>query len=114
MGRWTSDLQFPCASRSTLVYSNDTQSRLLIRFRGSALKLIFTAAANRCEGLVSLDDGDPIPLNQHSAATKWQSVSAPFRAAAYREPILQFPFSHNRGQRVLARCCLVLGGFIVV
>ena len=113
VGHWTRDLQFKGAARSSLVYSNDTRSRILIRFRGSAVKLIYTAAANRCEGLVSLDDGEETSLNQHSATTRWQSVSAPFRAASAGEHTLRVRLPQSGGIDVIAGCFLDLDGFIV-
>lgn len=112
-GRWTRDLQFPGAWRSTLVYSNNTQSSLRIRFHGSAVKLIYTAAANRCQGIVTLDGGIPIVLNQYSATTKWQSVSPPFRAAAAGEHMLELRFRQDGGPGAIAGCYLDLDGFIV-
>ena len=77
------------------------------------MKLIYTAAANRCQAQVSLDDGDPVPLNQYSAATKWQSVSAPFRAESAGEHTLWMRFAQNPGKDAIAGCYLDLDGFIV-
>jgi hypothetical protein len=112
-GHWTRDLQFRGAARHTLVYTNDIRSRLQIRFRGTAVKLVYTAAANRCPGTVTLDDGEPLPLNQYAAATKWQAVSEPFRAAAPGDHVLELRFPSNRSDGVIAGCYLDLDGFIV-
>lgn len=113
VGHWTRDLQFAGALRSTLVYTNDTRSSLLIHFHGSAVKLIYTGAANRCEGLASLDGGAPIPINQYSATTQWQSVSAPFRAADAGNHTLELRFRQNHDKGLIAGCFLDLDGFIV-
>ena len=112
-GHWTRDLQFQGALRSTLVYTDDTRSSLSIRFRGSAVKLIYTAAANRCEGIVSIDHRDSVRFNQYSALTRWQSVSATFRAPESGEHTLRMGFQPDGGKGGVARCYLDLDGFIV-
>ncbi|MBL0161055.1 MAG: hypothetical protein IPP47_28825 [Bryobacterales bacterium] len=112
-GHWTRDLQFQGALRSTLVYTNDPKSSLKVHFRGAAVRLIYTSAANRCEGRISIDQGEPLRLNQYSDVTHWQQISAPFRAAEAGEHTLQmvFPPPGARGQ--IAGCYLDLDGFVV-
>jgi hypothetical protein len=112
-GRWTRDLQFGETWKRTLVYTNDTRSRLLIRFNGAGIRLVYTAAGNRCEGLVSLDEGDPVSFNEYSAKTRWQSVSPAFRPDSPGNHTLMLRFPQNRGGPVVGGCFLDLDGFIV-
>ncbi len=112
-GHWTRDLQFPDAYRGTLVYSNDTRSRVQIRFHGSAVRILYTAAANRCSGLVSIDESEEAPFNEFSPQTRWQALSAPFRAAAPGDHMLRLRFPQINGKAVIGSCYLDIDGFVV-
>jgi hypothetical protein len=112
-GLWIRDRQFPSALGGTLVYTNDARSSLQFRFRGSAVKLIYTAAANRCEGAVSIDGGSPVRFNEYSATTHWQSISEPFRAAELGDHTLLLSLPQNGGNGKGNGCYLDLDGFIV-
>lgn len=112
-GQWTRDLQFDNAYRRTLVYSNDSRSRLLIRFDGTSVRLIYTAAANRCKGLVSIDEGEESTLQEFSEQTRWQAVSEPFVAAAPGRHLLQLRFPQDKSKTAIGGCYLDLDGFIV-
>jgi hypothetical protein len=112
-GQWTRDLQFTNAFHGTLVYSNDTRSRALIRFKGAAIRLIYTAAANRCTGLVSIDEGAESQLNEYSAETRWQALSPLYSAPGPGEHLLQLRFPQGRTKSAIGGCYLDIDGFIV-
>lgn len=112
-GPWTRDLGFPQAYKKTLVYTNDTRSRVLIRFRGQAIRLTYTAAANRCPGLVSIDDGEEQRLNEYSLETKWQTQSPEYAAAANGDHLMQLRFPEGVSKQAVASCYLDLDGFVV-
>lgn len=112
-GPWTRDLQFGQAFQGTLVYTNDTRSRVLIRFTGRSIQLKYTAAANRCPGLVSIDDGVEEPLNEYSLETKWQTQSPEFQAAGPGEHLMQMRFPQGVSKQPIASCYLDLDGFVV-
>jgi membrane protein YdbS with pleckstrin-like domain len=108
-GAWTRDLQFAGAYRGTLVYTNDAGAEALLRFRGRAIRLLYTAAANRCAAAVSLDGGAGKLLDQHSAQTRWQSESPAFRAAQAGEHVLRLRMAAAQP----AGCYVDLDGFTV-
>lgn len=108
-GAWTRDLQFSEAYRGTLVYTNDTGAEALLRFRGSAIRLLYTAAANRCAAAVSLDGAAKTVLDQHSMKTRWQSESPAFRAAEAGEHVLRLQMAATQP----AGCYVDLDGFTV-
>ncbi|MBN9660700.1 MAG: hypothetical protein J0H49_21090 [Acidobacteria bacterium] len=112
-GRWTRDVQFGQAYQGTLVYTNDTRSRLLIRFRGRSIQLKYTAAANRCSGLISIDEGEEKPLNEYSLETKWQSLSPEYSAANEGDHLMQMRFPLGVSKSPIASCYLDLDGFVV-
>ncbi|QOY85204.1 hypothetical protein [Paludibaculum fermentans] len=112
-GRWSRDLQFTQAYEGTLVYTNDTRSRLLIRFRGRSIQLKYTAAANRCSGLVSIDEGEEKPVNEFSLETKWQTLSPEYDAGNPGEHLMQLRFPEGVSKIPIASCYLDLDGFIV-
>jgi hypothetical protein len=108
-GAWTRDLQFRQAFQGTLVYSQDPRAAVSIRFRGTAVRLLYTAAANRCKGQVALDGAEARELNQYSAETRWQAESPLFRATGAGEHTLTL-----RAARMERRGCFVdLDGFVV-
>lgn len=108
-GPWTRDLQFQQAFQGTLVYSRDPRAAVSIRFRGTAVRLRYTAAANRCKGQIQLDGADAGELNQFSSETRWQAESGLFRAAGAGDHTLTLRFapSAQRG------CYVDLDGFVV-
>ncbi|WP_321472966.1 hypothetical protein [uncultured Paludibaculum sp.] len=112
-GRWTRDLQFSQAYQGTLVYTNDTRSRVLVRFKGRSIQLKYTAAANRCSGLISIDEGTEQPLNEFSQETKWQSLSPEYAAEATGEHLMQMRFPQDVSKQPIASCFLDLDGFVV-
>ncbi|MGC4049653.1 MAG: hypothetical protein QM757_09095 [Paludibaculum sp.] len=112
-GRWTRDVQFRQAYQGTLVYTNDTRSRLLIRFRGRSIQLKYTAAANRCSGLISIDEGEEQPLNEYSMETKWQALSPEYAAASEGEHLMQMRFPQGVSKVPIASCYLDVDGFVV-
>ncbi|MBI5084436.1 MAG: hypothetical protein HZB13_07555, partial [Acidobacteria bacterium] len=112
-GHWARDLQFHQAYRGTLVYGNDSRSRLLIRFNGTAVRLKYTAAANRCTALISIDEGEEFPFSQFSQETRWQALSPRFAAAAPGEHLLQLRFPQDRSKTAISSCYIDLDGFVV-
>jgi len=112
-GPWTRDLQFTEAWHATLAYSNNNTSRVTIRFHGNAVRLRYTAAANRCLAQVQIDGGAPEALNQYAPATRWATLSQSFRAASQgdHELLLRFPPSDRVA--AVGGCFIDLDGFQV-
>jgi hypothetical protein len=109
-GPWVRDMQFQQAFRSSLVYTSNLDSHLVIRFRGRRIRLRYTAAANRCQGQVTIDQGRPVLFDQFSQQTRWQALTPAFTAP---------PGEHRLDLRIApshpARpgCYLDLDGFTV-
>ena len=112
-GRWRRDNQLKQAYRGTLVYSNDTRSRVTIRFRGRSIRLLYTAAANRCPALLSIDDQAEVAFDENAAATTWQALSPAFAAPGVRDHVLQMRFPQGVAKTATAGCFLDLDGFVV-
>jgi hypothetical protein len=114
-GQWTRRLDEPQAFNRTLALARDPRSRVTIRFRGSAIRLIQTRGLNRCPSLlVSLDGAEPVPFSQHAPGMDWQVLSPPYRAAAAGEHTLTLSLvpGRPRQSQVLA-CWIDLDGFAV-
>jgi hypothetical protein len=112
-GPWARQLDLRNAYRRTLAYSNDMRSRAYIRFQGSAITLIHTAAANRCQGSVVLDGGDPQPYNEYAVKTAWQARGPTLRTSpGYHTLQLRFPQGRDTRSSVLG-CFLDIDGFVV-
>lgn len=79
-GAWIRDTQFAETSGGTLVYSNDREAEARIRFRGSAVRLMYTAAFNRCTALVLMDGAPAGRFDQRSAEVRWRQWSPWFAA----------------------------------
>lgn len=79
-GAWIRDTQFRDASGGTLVYTNDREAEARLRFRGSAVRLMHTAAFNRCAALVLMDGAPAGRFDQRSAEVRWQQWSPWFAA----------------------------------
>lgn len=84
-GPWKRALDFSRAYRGTIVYANDVRARLFIRFQGRAITPIYTAAANRCEITMVLDDTEEKSWTQFARQTQWQA----------RGPRLEAPPGHH-------------------
>ncbi|GIU74212.1 MAG: hypothetical protein KatS3mg004_1299 [Bryobacteraceae bacterium] len=74
-GAWIRDTQFPQTHAGTVVYTNARDAEVGIRFRGSAIRLMYTAAFNRCAAAAELDSGGALRFDQRSAETRWQQWS---------------------------------------
>lgn len=79
-GSWIRDLQFADTWRGTLVYTNRANAEAVLRFEGSAARLMYTAAFNRCRARVRLDGTDAGVVDQRSAGTRWRQWSPWFEA----------------------------------
>lgn len=79
-GAWIRDLQFPQTYRGTLVYSFMRDAQAVLRFEGTAARLMYTAAFNRCRARVLLDGKDAGGFDQRSQQTRWQQWSPWFEA----------------------------------
>jgi hypothetical protein len=112
-GYWTRDVDFPGAWKGTLAFTNDARSRVVIRFEGHALRLIHTAAANRCRALVSLDDGGEREFSEFAPAPRMQSVSDVFAAATAGRHHFQLRFPQAQTKRAIQPCFLDIDGFVV-
>ncbi len=79
-GAWIRDLQFPETYRGTLVYSFTRDAEAVVRFVGTGVRLMYTAAFNRCRAKVLLDGKDAGGFEQRSGETRWQQWSPWFEA----------------------------------
>lgn len=79
-GAWIRDMQFPQTHGGTLVYTNGRQAEARLRFRGSAARLMYTAAFNRCAAAVEIDGAPAGGFDQRSRQTQWQQWSPWFAA----------------------------------
>ncbi len=77
---WIRDLQFAETYRGTLVYAFARDAEAVLRFEGTAARLMFTAAFNRCRARVLLDGKDTSGFDQRSQQTRWQQWSPWFEA----------------------------------
>lgn len=112
-GAWTRDFSFPQSYQGSVVYSNDMRAAAMIRFEGSAITLLHTAAGNRCQGTISLDRNPPLPLDQNSTATRFQARGPRIDAERGRHQVL-IRLPQSSGTRsALAGCYLEIDGFIV-
>lgn len=112
-GPWQRELSFAEAYLGTLAYSNDLRARLFIRFQGRAITPIFTAAANRCTGLMSLDESEDLELVQYSSRTQWQARGPRIETApGYHTLIIRLPQSRTTTSSI-SSCFMDLDGFIV-
>lgn len=112
-GAWRRTFEFPEAYRGTLTYASDVRARILIRFHGSAITVLHTAAANRCTGLLTLDDTLEEPFPQYSADTKWQASGPRLQAApGYHTLVIRLPQARTTTTS-LSECYLDFDGFIV-
>jgi len=113
-GRWARFVDQPKAFRGTFVHTNDMRSRAEIRFDGRAIRLIYAAAANRCNSTVSFSYAAPFDYDEYAARTQWQAVSPRFEAPTPGRNTLIVKI--EGGDKVLnafAACHLDLDGFIV-
>jgi hypothetical protein len=74
-GHWIHDRQFADAAGHTLTYSAGPGDYVELRFTGRRVRVVYTAAANRAAGAVTLDGNQAAPLDQHSAETRWQAAA---------------------------------------
>ncbi|MCL4795387.1 MAG: hypothetical protein KJZ84_12565 [Bryobacteraceae bacterium] len=112
-GPWRRDLSFAEAYRGTLAYSNDLRARLFIRFHGRAITPIFTAAANRCTGVMTLDESEDMELVQFAGQTQWQARGPRLETApGYHTLVIRLPQSRTTTSSV-SSCFMDLDGFIV-
>lgn len=112
-GPWIRDFQFERAYLGTLAYTNDARAHLTVRFRGSAITLLHTAAANRCSGTMALEDGVELPLAEYSATTRWQARAQTVRTSPGEHALtLSFPPTPEAAMARIG-CYLDLDGFII-
>ncbi|HRJ20031.1 MAG TPA: hypothetical protein PLF84_13355 [Bryobacteraceae bacterium] len=112
-GPWRRDLRAGEAWKGTLTYSNDLRARVFIRFQGRAITPLYTAAANRCTGVMSLDEAEEVELAQYAEATRWQARGPRMEAApGYHTLVIRLPQARSTTTSVAA-CFLDLDGFIV-
>lgn len=79
-GVWIRDLQFPETYRGTLVYTFTHEAEAVLRFEGKAVRLMYTAADNRCRARVVVDGQDAGGFDQRSQQTRWRQWSPWFDA----------------------------------
>ncbi len=103
-------MQFQQAFRGSLVYTKNPDSRLVIRFRGTRIRLRYTAAANRCRGQASIDGAAPVLFDEFSRQTRWQAFTAPL-AAPTGDHRLELRIAP--GEPARPGCYLDLDGFTV-
>jgi len=71
-GAWIRDMQFPDTHRGTLVYTNRRDAEARIRFEGAAVRVMYTAAFNRCDAQLLLDGAEAAGFSQRSRETRWR------------------------------------------
>jgi hypothetical protein len=114
-GQWARLVDLPRTFRNTLVHTSGLDARAEIRFEGRAIRLVYTAAANRCRCVVSLNNLEPREFDEYSQHTQWQAVSPRFEAPAPGRNVLVLNIA-SAGNTMSARagfCHLDLDGFIV-
>jgi hypothetical protein len=123
-GRWSRTLNEPRggepgtiaagAFRGAEADTSDSQGRVEIRFEGRAIRLLYTAAANRCPLSVSFSFKEPVDLDEYSDHTRWQ-VSSPLYVAP--EPGRNLFVAHiaadDRPGVNLRACYFSFDGFVV-
>lgn len=116
-GQWARLIDQPRTFRNTLVHTNDKAALAEIHFDGRAVRLIYTAAANRCLAVAGFRGSYQAPLefDEFSPHTQWQALSAPFIAPAPGRNILSLRIaSPEAALRSSAGAChMDLDGFIV-
>lgn len=112
-GPWRRTFEFPRAFRGSLAYTNDLRGRIYVRFQGRAITLLHTAAANRCTGVLFMDDAEVAGFKQFAEATRWQAASARLETApGYHTLVIRLPQSRTTTTS-LSECFLDFDGFIV-
>jgi hypothetical protein len=112
-GPWKRSLEFGEAMNGTLAFTNDVRARAFIRFEGRAITPVFTAAPNRCQVLVTLDDDAPIEWRQYAPVTAWQARGPRIEAAPGRHTLqIRLPQSGDIST-VVNPCYVDLDGFSV-
>lgn len=108
-GVWIRDLQFPETYRETLVYTFTQEAEALLRFEGRAVRLMYTAADNRCRARVVVDGRDGAGFDQRSQQTRWRQWSPWFDAGEAGTHTLVLGVAAGS----LAACALDLDAFEV-
>lgn len=112
-GAWRRTFEFPQAYRGTLTYANDLRARIQVRFHGRAITVLHTAAANRCTGLLTLDDTVEEVFPQYSGDTEWQASGPRLQVAPGNHTlIIRMPQARTTTTS-LSECYLDFDGFIV-
>jgi hypothetical protein len=75
-GRWTRDVQFSRAFKSTLSYSDQPGESVQLHFRGNELTYVYTKAPNRGMAEIFIDGKSRGVLDLYSRDIGWQSASA--------------------------------------
>jgi hypothetical protein len=114
-GQWARLVDLPHSFRNTLVHTSDLTARAEIRFEGRAIRLVYTAAANRCPAVVSFNYLLPREFDEFSERTQWQAVSPPFEPPAPGRNVLVLTIASTGDAFVTSAgaCHLDLDGFIV-
>ena len=114
-GQWARLVDRPETYRHTLVHTSDLTARAEIRFEGRAIRLIYTAAANRCTAVASMNYGAPVEFDEFSKLIEWQAVSQPFEAPEPGRNILSLRIASagNVYAGSVGACHLDIDGFIV-
>jgi hypothetical protein len=114
-GQWARLIDQPHTYLNTLVHTADKSAWAEIRFDGRAIRLIYTAAANRCLAAVSFNYQPSQEFDEFSQHTQWQAVSAPFVPPTPGRNVLSLGIAKPEAAftRIAGACHLDLDGFIV-
>lgn len=112
-GRWSRDLQFTQAYEGTLVYTNDTRSRLLIRFRGRSIQLEVHGGGEPVFGAGVDRRGRRETCERVLAGDQVADAVTGVRRRESREHLMQLRFPEGVSKIPIASCYLDLDGFIV-
>jgi hypothetical protein len=114
-GQWARLVDLPRSFRNTLVHTSDLTARAEIRFEGRAIRLVYTAAANRCRCVVNFNYLSPRDFDEYSEHTQWQAVSPRFEAPEPGRNVLVLNIASAGAalSSAAGACHLDLDGFIV-
>lgn len=112
-GQWGRLVDQPNTWLNTLVHTSHLAARAEIRFEGRSIRLVYTAAANRCLAWVSFNFQEHRDFDEFSEHTQYQALSPVFEAPQPGRNTLVLRIANAGSELPTAACHLDLDGFIV-